>query len=57
MINVIEKMGPTGLLPSNWKLKMQSIIQSYGESLITNAALCNKVRAETALILGLHNIS
>jgi len=54
MINVIEKMGPTGLLPSDWKTKMQSIIQSYGNSLITNAALCNKVRAETASVLGLH---
>ena len=48
MIGVIEKMGPTGLLPSNWKEKMQSIIESYGDSLVTNEALCNKVRAETA---------
>ena len=54
MINVIEKMGPTGLLPSDWKTKMQSIIQSYGNSLITNAALCKQVRAETASVLGLH---
>ena len=56
MINVINKMEPTGLLPSDWKAKMQSIIESYGDSLITNAALCNKVRAETAPILGLHYI-
>ena len=57
MIGVIEKMGPTGLLPSQWKEKMQSIIESYGDSLITNEALCNKVRAETAAVLGLHNIN
>jgi malate dehydrogenase (quinone) len=56
MINVIERMGPTGLLPNNWKQKMQAIIQSYGDSLTTNEALCNKVRAETAAVLGLHNI-
>lgn len=56
MINIIEKMGATGLLPSDWKLKMQTMIESYGDSLITNEALCNKVRAETAPILGLHNI-
>ena len=56
MINVIEKMGPTGLLPDNWKQKMQTIIQSYGDSLASNEALCNKVRAETAAVLGLHNI-
>jgi len=57
MINVIERMGPTGLLPSDWKVKMQSMIQSYGDSLISNTALCNKVRAETASVLGLHYIS
>lgn len=56
MINVIEKMGPTGLLPTDWKQRMQTIIESYGESLITDEALCNKVRAETAAVLGLHNI-
>ena len=56
MINVINKMEPTGLLPSDWKEKMQGIIESYGDSLITNAVLCNKVRAETAPILGLHYI-
>ena len=56
MINVIEKMGSTGLLPTDWKQRMQTIIESYGESLITDEALCNKVRAETAAVLGLHNI-
>ena len=56
MINVIERMGPTGLLPDHWKQKMQTIIQSYGDSLTTNEALCNKVRAETAAVLGLHYI-
>ena len=57
MINVIEKMGPTGLLPADWKQRMQTIIESYGESLIANEDLCNKVRAETAAVLGLHNIN
>ncbi len=56
MINVINKMEPTGLLPGDWKEKMQGIIESYGDSLITNAALCNKVRAETATSLGLHQV-
>ena len=56
MVKVIERMGPTNLLPSDWKAKMQSMIESYGDSLITNEALCNKVRAETAVVLGLHDI-
>lgn len=56
MINVIERMPGTGLLPGDWKQRMQEIIPSYGNSLITNEALCNKVRAQTAAVLGLKNI-
>ena len=37
-------------------VKMKSIIESYGDSLITNIELCNKVRAETASTLGLYYI-
>lgn len=57
MIHVIERMPPTGLLPSDWKVRMKGIIQSYGESLITNEQLCKKIRAETAAVLGLKNIT
>lgn len=53
MVHVIERMAPTGLLPVDWKARMQAIIPSYGDSLITNEALCNRVRAETAATLGL----
>ena len=53
MIRVIERMTPTGLLPQDWNHRMKDIIPSYGESLITNEALCNTVRAETANVLGL----
>lgn len=53
MIQVIERMAPTGLLPADWQARMQTIIPSYGDSLISNEALCNKVRAETAATLGL----
>jgi malate dehydrogenase (quinone) len=56
MMNVIERMPATGLLPEDWKTRMKAIIQSYGSSLITDEALCNTVRAETAAVLGLKNI-
>jgi malate dehydrogenase (quinone) len=56
MINVVDRMSPTGLLPDDWKARMKAIIPSYGDSLITNEALCNQIRAETAEVLGLHNI-
>jgi malate dehydrogenase (quinone) len=36
--------------------KLHEIIPSYGESLIDNAELCRKVRADTAAVLGLHDI-
>lgn len=55
MIDVVGKMSPTGLLPADWKDRMKAIIPSYGESLIENEALCNRVRLDTAAVLGLHN--
>jgi hypothetical protein len=33
------------------------MIPSYGESLITNAKLCRKVRADTAAALNIVNLS
>jgi malate dehydrogenase (quinone) len=37
--------------------KLRQIIPSYGESLIDNAELCRRVRADTAAVLGLHDVS
>jgi malate dehydrogenase (quinone) len=36
--------------------KLREIIPSFGESLIDNAALCRRVRADTAAVLGLRDI-
>ena len=36
--------------------KLREIIPSYGESLIDNPELCRRVRADTAAVLGLHDI-
>jgi malate dehydrogenase (quinone) len=38
-------------------MKLRGIIPSYGESLIDNAELCRRVRADTAIVLGLQDIS
>jgi len=56
MVNIIERMTSTKLLPSDWRVQMKKMIPSYGESLITDAALCKKIRANTAETLGLVNI-
>jgi L-2-hydroxyglutarate oxidase LhgO len=38
-------------------VKLRQVIPSYGESLIDNPELCRRVRADTAAVLGLHDIS
>ena len=43
-------------LKSGWTAKLKGIIPSYGESLIENAELCRRVRADTAAVLHLQNI-
>jgi hypothetical protein len=35
---------------------LKEIIPSYGQSLIDDPGLCLRVRADTAAVLGLHNI-
>jgi malate dehydrogenase (quinone) len=43
-------------LKSGWAGKLKTIIPSYGESLIENAELCRRVRADTAAVLHLQNV-
>ena len=56
MIDVLERCF-SGRLREGWAEKLKTMIPSYGQSLINNAALCQAVRAETAAILHLQNIS
>jgi malate dehydrogenase (quinone) len=56
MLSVIERCFPDQLTNKGWKTKLKEIIPSYGESLIDNAELCNKVRADTAAVLNIQNI-
>ena len=55
MVSVIERCFPKELA-NGWSAKLKELIPSYGQSLIENAALCDKVRAETAPILQINNI-
>jgi malate dehydrogenase (quinone) len=43
-------------LKAGWAGKLKGIIPSYGESLIDNAELCRRVRADTAAVLHLQNV-
>lgn len=53
MVHVIEKCFGDKLKNGGWEAKMKEMIPSYGQSLIDDAELCKKVRAETAAVLNL----
>jgi malate dehydrogenase (quinone) len=57
MIQVIERCFAERLKADGWSAKLKDIIPSYGQSLADNAALCEQVRAETAAVLKINNIS
>lgn len=56
MLQVIERCFADRLKNDGWAAKLKAIIPSHGQSLITDAALCRQVRAETAAVLHLNNI-
>src|SRR5215467_6973282 len=56
MVQVIERCFREKLQKGGWSAKVKEMIPSYGQSLIENAALCRKVRAETAPVLQINDI-
>ena len=55
-INVLEKCFANELRDPAWLSKLKAIIPSYGVSLIDDAELCRRIRAETAAVLQLENV-
>jgi malate dehydrogenase (quinone) len=55
-IDVLEKCFKDELTACRWLPKLKEIIPSYGESLIKDAALTRRVRADTAALLHLDNV-
>src|SRR5277367_1112134 len=56
MLQVIERCFGEKLTSAGWSDKLKELIPSYGQSLAENAALCQRVRAETAAVLNINNI-
>jgi malate dehydrogenase (quinone) len=56
MLEVIKRCFPDKLKAGGWAAKLKEMIPSYGQNLAENAALCQKVRAETATVLQINNI-
>jgi malate dehydrogenase (quinone) len=57
MLQVIERCFRDNLTNAGWANKLKDIIPSYGQSLIENPDLCQRVRAETAAVLNINNIT
>lgn len=57
MIQVIERCFAQKLKEGGWSGKLRELIPSYGQSLAENAALCRRVRAETAAVLNINNVT
>src|SRR5262249_51288150 len=55
-IGVLEKCFKNELTANRWLPKLKEMIPSYGESLIDDAALSRRVRADTAAVLHLENV-
>lgn len=56
MVSLIEKCFADKLASGDWADRLQQMIPSYGQSLVDNAALCRKVRADTAAVLEINDI-
>jgi malate dehydrogenase (quinone) len=57
MIQVIERCFAEQLKDGGWSVKLKDLIPSYGQSLAENAVLCRQVRAETAAVLNIDNVT
>lgn len=57
MLQVIERCFRDKLTSEGWAGGLKKMISSYGQSLIDNPALTERVRAETAAVLNINNIS
>jgi malate dehydrogenase (quinone) len=55
-IEVLERCFANELKAGSWSTRLKQMIPSYGQSLIDDAALCRRVRADTAAVLRLQNI-
>jgi malate dehydrogenase (quinone) len=57
MIQVIERCFAEKSKRGGWGAKLKELIPSYGQSLAENTALCQRVRAETAAVLNINNVT
>ena len=54
---LIERCFGEKLKDGGWSAKLKELIPSYGQSLAENTALCRRIRAETAALLNINNVT
>lgn len=57
MLNVLQRCFPQQMQTASWQSKLTDLIPSYGQSLIDDAVLLNRVRADTLRTLALDTAS
>ena len=55
MVDLIKRCFGSKLQNPDWEAKMKAMIPSYGESIVNNPALCDKIRTWTSDVLHLQN--
>ena len=55
-LGVLDRCFGRELKEGGWGARLKKLIPSYGQSLLDDAALCRRVRAETAEVLNLRNV-
>lgn len=53
MLSLLQRCFPQQLASEKWQQKIKAMIPSYGSSMATDAALCDRIRAHTSRVLGL----
>jgi malate dehydrogenase (quinone) len=57
ILQVVERSFAEKLRSSGWSAKLREIIPSYGQSLIENPGVCERVRTDTAAVLRINTIN
>ena len=53
MLSLLQRCFPQQLASGKWQQKIKAMIPSYGQSMATDAQLCDRIRAHTSQVLGL----
>ena len=57
MLGVIRRAFASKLNDAEYRARLLELVPSYGHSLIEDAALCRRVRAETAAVLNIRDVA